>query len=75
MIYTLALMLFPELLGALRLMMFLANPTTWTDIRRIDPATKERRRSESPALETNGRVDEGKGEDEGLEVARETCEK
>lgn len=41
MIYTLALMLFPELLGALRLMMFLANPTTWTDIRRIDPATKE----------------------------------
>ncbi|CAK9044640.1 unnamed protein product [Durusdinium trenchii] len=34
MIYTMALMLFPELLGALRLMMFLVNPTTWTDIER-----------------------------------------
>lgn len=37
MIYTMALMLFPELLDALRLMMFLANPTTWTDIQRVDP--------------------------------------
>ncbi|CAJ1340800.1 unnamed protein product [Effrenium voratum] len=42
MIYVLALMLFPELLGALRLMMFLANPTTWTDIKRVNPAHHER---------------------------------
>lgn len=36
MIYTMALMLFPELLDSLRLMMFLVNPTTWTDMKRID---------------------------------------
>lgn len=36
MIYTMALMLFPELLDSLRLMMFLVNPTTWTDMERVE---------------------------------------
>ena len=34
MIYVMALMLYPELLAALRLILFLANPTTWTDVQR-----------------------------------------
>lgn len=38
MIYMLALMLYPELLVSLRLILFLVNPTTWTDIDRVDPA-------------------------------------
>ena len=42
MIYTMALMLFPELLGALRLMMFLVNPTTWTDIERYKSEARTR---------------------------------
>lgn len=34
MIYVMAMMLYPELLAALRLILFLANPTTWTDVHR-----------------------------------------
>ncbi|CAE7200731.1 unnamed protein product [Symbiodinium sp. CCMP2456] len=37
MVYTLGLMLFPELLGACRLLLFVLNPTTWIDIKRFRP--------------------------------------
>ena len=41
MIYMLALMLYPELLVSCRLILFLVNPTTWTDIERVDPDDPE----------------------------------
>ncbi|CAE7567569.1 unnamed protein product, partial [Symbiodinium natans] len=37
MVYMLALMLFPEMLGACRLLLFVLNPTTWIDINRFRP--------------------------------------
>ncbi|OLQ01921.1 hypothetical protein AK812_SmicGene15307 [Symbiodinium microadriaticum] len=40
MVYTLGLMLFPELLGACRLLLFVLNPTTWIDIKRFRPEKK-----------------------------------
>ncbi|CAE7347841.1 unnamed protein product [Symbiodinium pilosum] len=37
MVYMLALMLFPELLGAFRLLLVVLNPTTWIDVDRFRP--------------------------------------
>jgi hypothetical protein len=39
MVTVLQLMLFKELIGALKMMIFAANPTSWTDIERIDSFT------------------------------------